>query len=210
MIKIAPSLLSADFSRLGEDIARVEAAGADLFHIDVMDGHFVPNISIGPVVVQGIRKATRKLLDTHLMISDPLKYLPEFVKAGSDLITMHIETVSPEEFLRAAAELKKGKIGVGVSLNPATPLKMLAPVLDAVDLVLVMSVNPGFGGQQFMPEALPKVRELAKSFQGEISVDGGVNDKTAGALKEAGATILVSGSYIFGAKDAREAIERIR
>lgn len=209
-IKIAPSILSADFSCLDREIGRVEKAGADMLHIDVMDGHFVPNITIGPVVVKYIRKVTKMPLDVHLMIENPQEYINEFVKAGSDMITVHIETISTSKLRAVSLELKEKKVKLGVSLNPATPLSKIKPVLGFVDFVLVMSVNPGFSGQAFIPEALPKIKELRSIFDGDISVDGGINDKVAGKVIKAGANILAAGSYIFGAMDVKLAIERIR
>jgi ribulose-phosphate 3-epimerase len=209
-IRIAPSLLSADFSALEKEIKRVEQAGADMLHIDIMDGHFVPNITIGPAVIKSIRKITKLPLDTHLMIEAPEKLLDSFVRAGSDMITMHIETISASRFRLQAAGLKSQRIKVGVSLNPATPLAKIKGVLDAVDFVLVMSVNPGFSGQEFIPAVIPKIKKLRAVFIGDIAVDGGVNNKVAGGLIRAGANVLASGSYIFGAKDAKQAIERIR
>lgn len=211
MIKIAPSILSADFSCLDREIARVEAAGADMLHIDVMDGHFVPNITIGPAVVMAIRKVTRLPLDVHLMIEHPQKFVPSFVEAGSDIITMHIETIASASFKTQAAYLKKAGVKVGVSLNPATPLEKIKGVLGLVDLVLVMSVNPGFSGQKFIPGVVPKIKKLrASGFSGDIAVDGGVNDEVAGILIRSGATVLASGSYIFRSKDPKCAMERIR
>lgn len=209
-ILIAPSVLSADFSCLDREIKRVESAGADMLHIDVMDGHFVPNITIGPVVVKHIRKVTKLPLDVHLMIEHPEKYIEPFVKAGSDMITVHIETVSIPKLRAMSQELRAKGIKFGISLNPATPLAKIKGALNFVDFVLVMSVNPGFSGQEFIPAALPKIRQLRKIFRGDIAVDGGVNDKVAGKLIQAGANILACGSYIFGAKDVRLAIERMR
>jgi len=209
-IRVSPSLLSADFSCLDREIKKVEAAGADMLHIDVMDGHFVPNITIGPVVVGHIRKITRLPLDVHLMIDNPQRYIDSFVKAGSDMITVHIETISYPKLRREALKLKKIGVKLGVSLNPATPLTKIKKVLKFVDLVLVMTVNPGFSGQKFIPAVLPKIRKLRSLFVGDIAVDGGVNDKLAAGLIRAGADILASGSYIFGAKNKKRAIERIR
>ena len=174
-IKVAPSILSADFSCLDREIKKVELAGADLLHIDIMDGHFVPNITIGPVVVKHIRKVTHLPLDVHLMIEKPQKLIKVFVDAGSDMITMHIETVSVAEFKRQAAYLKERGIKIGISLNPATPLAKIKGLLKYVDFVLVMSVNPGFSGQKFIPSALSKIKKLRSIFKGDIAVDGGVN-----------------------------------
>ena len=209
-ILVAPSILSADFSCLDREIMRVQSAGADLLHIDVMDGHFVPNITIGPVVVRHIRKHTRLPLDVHLMIENPQKFILPFIEAGSDMITMHIETISAAGFRLQAAGLRQKGIKVGVSLNPATPLTKIKPFLSDADFVLVMSVNPGFGGQAFMPEVLPKIKKIRELFKGDIAVDGGINERTAKQAVYAGANVLAAGAYIFGAKDAKIAIERIR
>jgi ribulose-phosphate 3-epimerase len=209
-IKVAPSILSADFSCLDREIRRVERAGADLIHVDVMDGHFVPNITIGPAVVRHLRKVTRLPLDVHLMIENADKYAKEFVKAGSDMITVHIEALSVAKIKALSRRLRAKGIKLGISLNPATPLAKIKKVLDSVDFVLVMSVNPGFGGQAFIPAAIPKIRQLRKIFGKDISVDGGINDVTARSVIQAGANILAAGSYIFSAKNSKKAIERIR
>jgi len=209
-IKIAPSILSADFSCLDREIEKIERAGADLLHIDVMDGHFVPNITIGPVVVKYIRRVTKLPLDVHLMIENPEKYIDDFVRAGSDMITVHIETITKSKIKNQKSKLKAKGVKFGISLNPATPLAKIKPVLKYADFVLVMSVNPGFSGQEFIPSAIPKIKALRSIFKGDISVDGGVSDKVAGRLIRAGANILAVGSYIFGAKNAKLAIERIR
>jgi ribulose-phosphate 3-epimerase len=209
-IKIAPSILSADFGCLDKEIKKVESAGADMIHIDVMDGHFVPNITIGPVVVKYIRRLTRLPLDVHLMIEQPEKFIDEFVKAGSDMITVHIETVSKSKIKSQKSRLSKRNIKLGISLNPGTPVSKIKDVLGLVDFVLVMSVNPGFSGQAFIPSAISKIKQLRSLFDGDIAVDGGVNDKVAAKLIAAGANILAAGSYIFGAKDTKLAIERIR
>jgi len=209
-IKVAPSILSADFSCLDREIKKVERAGADLIHVDVMDGHFVPNITIGPAVVKYIRKVTKLPLDVHLMIENADKYAEAFVKAGSDMITVHIEALSFSKIRAMSLELRAKGIRFGISLNPATPLVKIKKALNLVDFVLVMSVNPGFGGQAFIPNAIPKIRQLRKIFKKDISVDGGINEKTAKLVIEAGANILAAGSYIFSAKNAKLAIERIR
>ncbi len=209
-IKVAPSILSADFRCLDREIKKVELAGADMLHIDVMDGHFVPNITIGPVVLKYIRRATKLPLDVHLMIDNPENFIDEFIRAGSDMITIHIETINVKRYPLYAKRLKPKGIKAGITLNPATPLSKIRPLLDIVDFVLVMSVNPGFSGQAFIPEVLPKIKELRSIFDGDISVDGGVNDKVAGSIIKAGANILAAGSYIFGAKNTKLAIERIR
>ena len=209
-IKVAPSILSADFSCLDREIKKVEDAGADMLHIDVMDGHFVPNITIGPVVVKYIKRHTQLPLDVHLMIENPEEFIDSFVTAGSDMLTVHIETISSAKLKAQSAKLKKQGIKFGVSLNPATPLSKIKNILNFVDFVLVMSVNPGFSGQEFIPSVLPKIRKLRSIFKGDISVDGGVNGKVASKLIRAGANILASGSYIFGAKDVRSAVERLK
>lgn len=213
-IKIAPSILSADFSRLGEEIRAVEAAGADIIHVDVMDGHFVPNITIGPLIVEAARKSTKLPLDVHLMIENPERYVDDFAKAGADYITVHVET--GYHLHRLAQSIRSHKnVKAGVVLNPATPLSSLDYILGEVDLVLIMSVNPGFGGQSFIPSALDKIRQLRKRISNlglavEIEVDGGVKPDNAAGIIEAGADILVAGSAVFGAKDYGSAIRGIR
>lgn len=209
-IKIAPSILSADFSKLALELKKVEAAGADLIHVDIMDGHFVPNITIGPVVVKYIRKATSLPLDVHLMIENPAKYIDAFVKAGSDMITVHIETVTIKELAAIVKGLKKSRVKLGISLNPGTPLAKIIKALPLVDFVLVMSVNPGFGGQDFIPSALNKIRSLRLIFKKDIAVDGGINNFTAKLVVGAGANVLAAGSYIFGAKNTKKAINSLR
>ena len=211
MLKIAPSLLSADFAALADDIARVEAAGADQLHVDVMDGRFVPNITIGPVVVEAIRKRTRLPLDVHLMIVEPERYIPAFVGAGADIVTVHVEATP--HLQRTLAQIRELNARAGAALNPATHPSALEYVLDDVDLVLVMSVNPGFGGQKFIPSALAKVRQVrtrlgARSV--DVSVDGGVTVGLVQALAAHGATTVVAGSAIFGAPDPAAAIRQMR
>ena len=207
--KIAPSILGADFSRLGEEIARVKEAGADLIHVDVMDGHFVPNLTIGPVVVKGLRRATDMFLDCHLMITDPARYAEPFHKAGADAITFHIEVV-PEP-IELIERIRAMGIQAGLSLNPPTPLESVLPFVDKVDRILVMSVNPGFGGQEFIPEAIERIARLRRANDSlDISVDGGINSITGPKVVEAGANVLVAGTYIFGSADARQAIESLR
>ena len=211
MIKIAPSILSADFAALGADIARVESAGADQLHVDVMDGRFVPNITIGPPVVAAIRKRTRLPLDVHLMIVEPERYVPEFVTAGADMVTIHLEACT--HLQRALAQIRELGAKAGVALNPSTPASTLEYVLDEIDLVLVMSVNPGFGGQSFVPSAHRKIREvrtLLGSRPVDVSVDGGVKAGLARSLAEDGASVLVAGSAIFGAADPGAALKAIR
>ncbi len=211
MIKLAPSILSADFAVLGEEIARVEAAGADQLHVDVMDGRFVPNITIGPVVVGAIRKRTRLPLDVHLMIVEPERYLGEFVSAGADLVTVHLEACP--HLQRTLVQIRELGARAGVALNPATPPDALRYVLDDLDLVLVMSVNPGFGGQTFIPAAYAKIREI-RGLVGarpiEVSVDGGIKLEHVRPLAEHGATTLVAGSAIFGAPDPAAAVRAMR
>jgi ribulose-phosphate 3-epimerase len=209
-IKVAPSILSADFSRLAEEIKKVERAGADLIHVDVMDGHFVPNITIGPAVVKSIRKVTRLALDVHLMIESPEKYIDAFADAGSDMLTVHIETIKGAKLKALAAKVKKRGIKFGVSLNPGTPLATIKPALKFCDFVLVMSVNPGFGGQAFIEKAVPKIRQLRAIFKKDIAVDGGINRETGKLVSQAGANILAAGSYIFCAKDVKKAINSLR
>ena len=209
-ILVAPSILSADFSCLDREIKRVEDAGADLLHVDVMDGHFVPNITIGPVVVKYLKKAARIPLDVHLMIENPERFIDAFIEAGSDMITVHIETISNAELKTQSLKLRGKNIKFGVSLNPGTPLDKIKDVLSDVDFVLVMSVNPGFSGQAFIQEAVPKIKELRLIFKGDIAVDGGINEKTARLVIEAGANILAAGSYVFGANNPKEAIDKIK
>jgi ribulose-phosphate 3-epimerase len=213
-VKVAPSILSADFSRLGEEIRAVEAAGADIIHIDVMDGHFVPNITIGPLIVQAARKVTKLPLDVHLMIENPELYIADFAKAGADYLTVHAEAAYHLHRLVQTIREHKG-VKAAVSLNPATPLEALDYVLGDLDMVLIMSVNPGFGGQAFIPSQLDKIRALRKRIDDrgldlEIEVDGGVKTDNAAEVAAAGADILVAGSAIFGAKDYAAAIKGIR
>ncbi len=211
MVKIAPSILSADFAALGDDIERVEGGGADQLHVDVMDGRFVPNLTIGPVVVAAIRKRTRLPLDVHLMIVEPERFIAEFVAAGADMVTVHAEACP--HLSRTLAQIRELGAKAGVALNPSTPPDALRYVLDDLDLVLVMSVNPGFGGQAFIPGAHRKIREL-KALLGdrpvEVSVDGGVKAGLAKSLVQDGATTLVAGSAIFGAADPAAAVRALR
>ena len=210
-MKIAPSILSADFAALGDDIARVERAGADLLHIDVMDGRFVPNITIGPVVVAAIRKRTRLPLDVHLMIVEPERYLGDFARAGADSLTVHAEACP--HLSRTLGQIHELGARAGVALNPATPPEVLEYVLDDLDLVLVMSVNPGFGGQTFIPGAYAKIRRVRAmlgSRSVEVSVDGGVKLEHARPLADQGASVLVAGSAIFQAADPAEMVKQMR
>lgn len=199
--RVAPSLLAADFARLAEDIRRVEEAGADLLHLDVMDGHFVPNISLGPVVVSSLRRHSAKPFDVHLMISPADPYIPDFVEAGADIVTVHPE--SGAHLHRSVQLIKSLGKRAGVALNPGTPAEAVDYVLEAVDLVLVMSVNPGFGGQVFIPAMLDKIAALRGKIDAtgrtiDLEVDGGVNRDTAPAITAAGADVLVAGSAVFG------------
>lgn len=213
MLKIAPSILSADFAKLGEEITAVERAGADYIHVDVMDGHFVPNITIGPLIVEAIRPVTKLPLDVHLMIDNPDQYIEAFAKAGADYITVHVEAC--RHLHRTIHHIKSFGIKAGVVLNPATPVNTIEHIIKDIDMVLLMSVNPGFGGQKFIPEVLPKIRkvkEMADSIgkEIEIEIDGGVNSETAKLCVEAGANVLVAGSAIYDQEDYAAAISLIR
>lgn len=209
---IAPSILSADFSKLGSDIAEIEKAGAKVLHVDVMDGHFVPNLTIGPLIVQAIRPKTKMILDCHLMVNDPEKMIPWFAEAGADWITFHDESASHSEKLIDQIHALGKK--AGISIKPDTPIEMIEPLLHKVDLVLVMSVEPGFGGQKFMPGALSKVRWLNKQKKDKslsflISIDGGINASTIVDAKKSGVDIFVAGSAVFGAKDRALAFQQL-
>jgi len=211
--QIAPSILSADFSRLGEEVGAVEKAGADVIHVDVMDGHFVPNITIGPLVVKGLKKLTSLPLDVHLMIESPERYVEAFAEAGSDWITIHAE-VCPR-LKGMVRKLRQLKVRPGIVLKPATSLKTLDPVLDDLDLVLIMSVNPGFGGQSFIPSTLKKIERLRKivdqnGYPLEIEVDGGVKIENIREVAKAGGDIFVVGTGIFKTKDYEETVRMLR
>lgn len=213
MIKIAPSILSADFAKLGEEIKDVENGGADYIHVDVMDGHFVPNITIGPLIVEAIRPITKLPLDVHLMIENPDQYISAFAHAGADFITVHVEACP--HLHRTIQLIKSHGVKAGVVLNPATPVDTIKHVIEDIDLVLLMTVNPGFGGQKFIHSVLPKIEEVAgmvkeKNLNVEIEVDGGVNEETARLCVGAGANVLVAGSAIYNQADRKAAIEKIR
>jgi ribulose-phosphate 3-epimerase len=230
-ILIAPSLLSADFSILRDEIKKIEDSGADMIHLDIMDGHFVPNITIGPLIVAAVRKCTGMILDAHLMIEEPHKFIMDFAEAGSDIITVHAEAYNAVSGIRyqvsgkgtsrtvekidearvkeALLQIKSFGKKAGISLNPDSPLCVEGVLKDA-DMVLFMSVHPGFGGQGFIEAVLPKVKALRKIYSKDIEVDGGVNDKNAKSVVDAGANILVAGSYFFNAKDKKEAVKKLR
>jgi ribulose-phosphate 3-epimerase len=205
---IAPSILSADFSKLGQEIRDVEKAGADWIHIDVMDGHFVPNITIGPAVVRSIRPITKLVLDVHLMIKNPGKFVESFAKAGSDIITFHSEIEEdPKEVIKLIKYYNKK---AGISIKPGTDIGPIEHILPMVDMVLVMTVEPGFAGQGFISDCLPKIERLRRIFKKDIEVDGGINIETSRDCRSSGANVLVAGSFVFGAKDYSVAIKSLR
>jgi len=213
MVKIAPSILSADFSRLGEEIVAAEKAGADWIHVDIMDGHFVPNITIGPPVVKAVKKISSIPLDVHLMIEDPDKYIKDFADSGADIITVHEE--ASIHLHRTVQNIKECGVKAGVSINPATPASHIDFILSFVDMVLVMSVNPGFGGQKFIPEVLPKIEALKKMISErrlnvEIEVDGGVNIDNVVDVVRAGADIVVMGNAFYNSRDYSETVRIVR
>ena len=213
MVKIAPSILSADFSRLGEEVAAAEKAGADLIHVDVMDGHFVPNITIGPLVVEAVKKATGLPLDVHLMIENPDRYIRSFADSGADIITVHEEACV--HLHRTIQNIKECGVKAAVSLNPSTPLVSIEVILGNVDMVLIMSVNPGFGGQKFIPEALPKIKRLRemiveRGLAVDIEVDGGVTVDNVAEVERAGADIVVMGSAFYNSGDYGGTVRAVR
>lgn len=213
MIKIAPSILSADFSQLGDEVKKVEAAGADMIHIDVMDGHFVPNLTFGPPVIAALRKVTKLPFDVHLMVRNPQDLIDPFVKAGADIITLHAET-SPH-LHRLIQNVKELGVKAAVALNPSTPLSAIEEILDELDMILIMSVNPGFGGQKFISSALNKIERLRailnqRNLAVDIQVDGGINEGTAAQVVAAGANILVAGSAIYGSADMARTIQILK
>src|SRR5262245_40044544 len=213
MIKIAPSILSADFGRLAEEVRAVDAAGADYIHVDVMDGRFVPNLTIGPVVVAAVRKATRLPLDVHLMIEDPDRYIDDFARAGADLIGVHVEAC--RHLHRVVQQIRAAGKRPSVTLNPHTPVSAIRHVLEDVDQVLIMSVNPGFGGQSFIPNVIPKLRDLrdeiaARGLAVDVAIDAGIKPDNAEEVARAGANVLVAGSAIFGKPDYGAVIAALR
>lgn len=213
MKRIAPSILSADFTRLGEEVRAVESAGADYIHIDVMDGHFVPNLTMGPMVIEALRKVTCLPLDVHLMVDNPDLYIEDYVKAGSDLVGVHVEVVP--HLHRTIQRIKELGAMATVTLNPATPLETLEYILPDIDMVLVMSVNPGFGGQKFIPSSLEKITRLrtlidSRGLQVDLEVDGGINLGTIEEIAKAGADVFVAGSAIFGKKEYAKTIRQLK
>jgi ribulose-phosphate 3-epimerase len=212
-VRIAPSILSADFAHLGREIAAAEAGGADLIHVDVMDGHFVPNITIGPPVVRAVKRVARRPLDVHLMITDPDRYLEAFVEAGASMLSVHVEVLP--HLHRTLEAIKRLGVQAGAVLNPSTPVQALEEVARDVDFVLVMSVNPGFGGQRFIPNSVDKIRRVRALLErvgsrAPIEVDGGVDRDTARSVVEAGASILVAGNAVFGGGDPETAVRALR
>ncbi|WP_078413369.1 ribulose-phosphate 3-epimerase [Priestia abyssalis] len=213
MVKIAPSILAANFSKLAEEIQEVDAAGADYIHVDVMDGHFVPNLTFGALAVEAIRPVTTLPLDVHLMIENPDKYIPDFARAGADIITVHVEACP--HLHRTIQLIKENGVKAGVALNPATPIDQVKHILEDLDLILLMTVNPGFGGQTFIRSVLPKIEQISQLIQIrqlsiDVEVDGGINTETARQCVEAGANVLVAGSAIYNQANRKAAIQEIR
>jgi len=212
-VLISPSLLACDFGRLADEVHKVQEAGADWLHVDVMDGHFVPNLTIGPAIVEAIRRASRIPLDVHLMINHPEQYLKPFLEAGAHYLTVHVEApgLRTEGMVAKTLETIRAEgARTGLSLRPRTSAEALKPFLDHLDLILVMSVEPGFGGQAFMPDMIPKVRSLRGWFAGDIAVDGGINAQTGRQMREAGANVLIAGTYIFQSSSYADAIQSLR
>ena len=208
-IKIAPSILSADFSKLGQEVKDISRYRIDFLHIDIMDGHFVPNITIGPAVVKAIRPYSELPFEAHLMISEPLKYIDSFIQAGANIITLHIETINEKDFITEAKRLRQQGVKIAISLNPGTDPGAIESVSKFSDMVLVMTVQPGFGGQKFMAEVLTKISQIRSFYPGDIAVDGGIDGDNSKLAVKAGANILACGTYIFKAKDKKSAIERL-
>ncbi len=213
MIKIAPSMLSCDFARFGEETARMENEGADLIHMDVMDAHFVPNLTFGAPIIKKMRSYSKLPFDVHLMISDPLKYTEDFAKAGADIITFHIESDSPVR--ETIDKIKSLGVKAALSVKPKTPVEEVFPYLDSLDMVLIMTVEPGFGGQSFMEDMMPKVKKLREEIERrkldiDIQVDGGISDKTIATAAKSGANVFVAGSALFGAPDSKEMMAKLK
>ncbi len=213
VIKIAPSILSADFSRLGEQVEMLDEGGADYIHIDVMDGHFVPNLTFGPIVIKSLRDRTKLPFDVHLMMNNPMDYIDDFVDAGADIITVHAEVLP--HLHRALQQIKQKGVKASVSLNPSTPLNLLDYVLEDVDMILLMSVNPGFGGQKFIPAVMNKISLLRQKIDSmnldiDIQVDGGISIENINEVAKAGANVFVAGSAVFNAKDPKAMIKQMR
>ncbi len=210
-LKIAPSLLSANLLNLEREIKNIEKAGADMLHLDIMDGHFVPNLTFGPELVKQIRRTTNLPLDTHLMVTNPALFIPKFIESGADYISFHIETDS--EYKKLLRKIKESNVKAGIAINPETSLDTVGKILDYIDYVLIMTVHPGFGGQEFIDDCIPKIQELHKIVgkrKIEIEVDGGINYQTAKLVKEAGANIIVAGNFIFTSKNYKKVIEGLR
>lgn len=210
---VAPSLLACDFGHLAEEIEKVQLAGADWLHIDVMDGHFVPNLTMGPVVVESIHRNSRIPLDVHLMLSHPEQFIEPFIAVGAHYLTVHVEAPglrSKTMMLNTLKRIRKSGVGAGLSLRPRTGAESIKPYLDVVDLILVMSVEPGFGGQAFIPDVVPKVRQIRQWFKGHIAVDGGIDAQSGRLVREAGADVLVAGTYVFRSSSYKQAIASLR